>query len=211
MDSEKYSFKVGKFDCVVLKDAVNAYEDPASFLFSNAPQRELRQELKKYEIELDSWREWVSPYLCLLIKTDSRTVLIDSGVGSISPPAEGKLISELEAVGVIPDQIDFVLLTHAHGDHCSGNADSDSKAIFKNARYVMHKAEWDYWTSESTLAQPDNEWMVPVVNKQIKPLRDHFDLIEGDKEIELPGQMLHEYPAHIAKTTGYRIPNDARA
>ena len=41
MYSESYEFKVGKFDCVVLKDAVHAYENPARFLFYNAPQGRL--------------------------------------------------------------------------------------------------------------------------------------------------------------------------
>jgi glyoxylase-like metal-dependent hydrolase (beta-lactamase superfamily II) len=98
-------------------------------------------------------------------------VLVDSGIGFSFAPAEGKLMRLLEAIAVEPDDIDTILLTHAHGDHCGGNADSEGKVAFKQARYIMHKAEWDFWTSESVLAQPQHEWMMPVVYKNLKPLR----------------------------------------
>jgi glyoxylase-like metal-dependent hydrolase (beta-lactamase superfamily II) len=201
MHSESYEFKVGTFDCVLLKDAVHAYENPAKFLFNNAPKERLTQVLQEHEIEHERWSEWISPYICLLIKTGSHKVLVDTGVGSTSPPTEGKLMQVLEARGVAPDEIDTVLLTHAHGDHCGGNTDSAGKAAFKQARYIMHKAEWDYWNSESILAQPQHEWMVPVVKKSLRPLRDRFDLIEEDTEV-VPGVKIIEALGH---TPGHMV------
>jgi glyoxylase-like metal-dependent hydrolase (beta-lactamase superfamily II) len=197
---ESYVFKVGTFECFLLKDAVHTYENPETFLFKNAPKERLTQLLQEHEIELERWSEWISPYTCLLIKTGSHNVLVDSGSGSTFPPAEGKLIRLLKAIKVEPDEIDTVLLTHAHGDHSGGNTDSEGKAAFERARYIMHKEEWDFWTSESTLAQPQHEWMVPVVHRNLKPLRDRFELIEEDTEV-VPGvdiiEALGHTPGHM--------------
>ena len=201
MVAESYKFKVGTFECVLLKDAERAYENPETFLFYNAPKDQLTQQLKQHDIELERWSEWISPYTCLLIKTDSHNVLVDTGIGSTFPPAEGKLMRLLEAIAVEPDEIDTVLLTHAHGDHCGGITDSGSQAAFKRARTIMHKAEWDFWTSDSTLAQPHHEWMVPVVYKNLKPLRDRFDLIEKDTEV-VPGVEIIEALGH---TPGHMV------
>ena len=59
MHDKSYGFSVGKFECIVLKDAEHAYEDPASFLFNNAPKEELKQVLRENEIDTKRWKEWV--------------------------------------------------------------------------------------------------------------------------------------------------------
>ena len=141
MKTECYRFKVGTFECIAINDGDIAYENPAPLLFFNAPKDRLAQVLRGHDIELDRWNEWLTPYTCLLVKTESQYVLVDTGMGSAFPPAVGHLIQHLQALAVRPDEINIVLLTHAHGDHTGGNTDPEGRAVFSQARHIMWKAE----------------------------------------------------------------------
>ena len=207
MLDKNYVVEMGTFECIVLKDSDGVYDDPIPPLFGNAPQEQLAQILKKYGGEFEQESEWISPYICLLIKTGSRNVLVDTGIGFLDPPVEGDLLRRLEEETIAPDDIDFVLITHAHGDHCGGNIDAAGKAAFKNARYVMHEAEWDFWTTDSVLAQPQYDWMVPVVDECLKPLRDRFDLVNEDTMI-VPGVNFISAPGHTPGHTVVQISSE---
>jgi glyoxylase-like metal-dependent hydrolase (beta-lactamase superfamily II) len=60
---------------------------------------------------------------------------------------EFSLLSALANLGVSPDDIDIVILTHLHFDHCGGctsRVDNDKIVpTFPKARYFMQKGEWD--------------------------------------------------------------------
>ena len=194
MKSECYPFKVGRFECIAIKDSVNAYQNPASLLFSNAPKDRLAQVLRDHDIEHETWNEWLSPYTCLFVRTEAHKVMIDTGDG-------GNLFQSLRDCGVSPDEIDTVLLTHAHGDHVGGNTNPEGRAAFSQARYIMSKIEWDFWTSETTLGQPQHEWMAPVVQRNLLPLYDRFELIEQAMEV-VPGVRAIGAPGH---TPGHMV------
>ena len=70
------------------------------------------------------------------------------GVGPTSAPAfmwsgvAGSLPTELAEVGVDPLAVELVLISHIHDDHVGWNV-SDGAPTFPNARYVIHRADWD--------------------------------------------------------------------
>jgi len=69
-----------------------------------------------------------------LIRTRSgKSVLIDAGYGR-------ELFSGLQSVGVTPESIDAILITHLHGDHIGGLL-RDGKAAFPNAKLMMATLE----------------------------------------------------------------------
>ena len=56
-----------------------------------------------------------------MLRSDERTVLVDTGVGQLYGPGYGgKLLASLAAVGVTPDQLTDILLTQLHDDHMGG-------------------------------------------------------------------------------------------
>ena len=168
---------VGAFKCIVVNDGTLSYTTPARVHFPNAPSDQLAVALRKYDLELDLWEEWISPLPCLIIQTGMHRILVDTGLGKADfAPNAGKLHQNLQVEGIQPGYIDIVILSHAHGDHIGGNVDPMGKAAFPNARYVMRKEEWDIWTSEEILSQPRYEWMIPFVHGQLLLLFDRFEL-----------------------------------
>ena len=70
------------------------------------------------------------------------------------------------------------MTTHLHGDHVGWNF-TDGRPTFPNARYLVPKVDYEYWTSDEVLASS------PRVQTQVIPLLDLgvIDLIEGDHQI----------------------------
>jgi glyoxylase-like metal-dependent hydrolase (beta-lactamase superfamily II) len=85
-----------------------------------------------------------------LIRSDGRTVLVDTGLGpkpADAPDAGwGQLLHDFQAKGVRPDEIDMVVLTHLHRDHVGWNLraeDSRYVPTFPNARYWLSVKDWE--------------------------------------------------------------------
>jgi glyoxylase-like metal-dependent hydrolase (beta-lactamase superfamily II) len=80
-----------------------------------------------------------------LLRLGDRLALIDSGAGRLMPPDLGKLLDALGALGVAPDQIQHIFMTHVHRDHYGGLTDGEGKAAFPNAELVLHEKEAAFW------------------------------------------------------------------
>ena len=203
MSSERYSFDVGSFECIVINDGTFSYPRPSQNVFINffvnAPEDRLRRVLRDHNLVPEHWEEYVSPYICLVISKGHEHVLVDTGAGSMAPTT-GRLIPNLEAEGISPEDIDTVILTHGHPDHIGGNIDSEGRPAFPNAKYVMWKDEWDFWTSDpdlSGLKMDDHgkEILVKVAQNNLHPIRDQLELIEREVEIR-PGISAVSAPGH---------------
>ena len=83
-----------------------------------------------------------------LVKVDGKYILFDAGLGAFG----GQLQKRLAALGVNPDSIGLIYLTHFHVDHIAGlvtkdDAGNDAKA-FKNAAVYAGKVEYDAWMND---------------------------------------------------------------
>src|SRR3989304_7822770 len=92
---------------------------------------------------------------CLLVLSEGKTILVDNGLGDkledkmirqwgLESP-DGTLIETLAKQGVKPEDIDIMLETHLHSDHCSGNTtlrDGKLQATFPNAEYWVQRVEF---------------------------------------------------------------------
>ncbi len=78
-------------------------------------------------------------YGLFVVKKGSDAVVIDTGIG-------GKMLESLQKIGVKPEEVKTVLLTHSHGDHVGGLM-KEGRKVFPNAEIQLDAREWEFWKS----------------------------------------------------------------
>jgi glyoxylase-like metal-dependent hydrolase (beta-lactamase superfamily II) len=87
-----------------------------------------------------------------LVSIAGRRVLVDGGCAASFGPTLGKVLPNLAAMGVAPETIDTVLLTHGHPDHINGLLDGAGQALFPNAELVVSAKEIAFWQDDAVMA-----------------------------------------------------------
>jgi glyoxylase-like metal-dependent hydrolase (beta-lactamase superfamily II) len=192
--SISHRFQVGEFECIAVNDGTFSY--PVAWMFANVPEERCAAHLAQQNL---STTHVESPYTCLLLRTGTRNVLVDTGADGLAPTT-GNLLNNLQAIGVSAHQITDVVLTHAHPDHIGGAVDPSGKPAFAQACYWMSKIEWDFWTSPTALHDVAmdahmRDLLVGCAQRSLPPLAGQLELIEGEKEI-LPGLRAIAAPGH---------------
>ena len=154
------------------------------------------------EFTADTWRFRDH---CFLVRTPTRLTLIDTGAGPTDSAfgrwlgVGGTLPDELAALGVTPDDVDDVILTHIHSDHTGWSTMPSSSGWvprFSNARYHLHDADIA-WMRGSVDEEDVREFA-----EVIAPLESagQLDTSVEDREVS-PGLSLRHAPGH---TPGHR-------
>jgi glyoxylase-like metal-dependent hydrolase (beta-lactamase superfamily II) len=145
-----------------------------------------------------------------LINTGSRLVLIDTGAGELLGPSSGLLISNLDAAGYSPGQIDTILLTHIHADH-SGGLSVGGVRLFPNATVYVDGRDLEYFvTREDTPADPQ------ALRRTIQQSRATVGPYLDAKKIALvreggailPGIAPRSQPGHTPGHTAYLVQSE---
>jgi glyoxylase-like metal-dependent hydrolase (beta-lactamase superfamily II) len=147
-----------------------------------------------------------------LIRTAGKVILIDCGAGEIfGKDVCGRLPDKLRAVGVSPDQVTDICITHVHSDH-SGGLMMKGERVFKNARVHVAKADVDFFLDAGNSAKTGYEkHFFDEASKTIKPYLDagQIDAFIVDGEIA-PGLSAHILPGHTPGSTLYTFENDGQ-
>ncbi len=207
--SEVHYFNVGAFKCTLVRDFIFKYT--VEQFYKDVPKDQLESELGAEQLNLPI----PSPFVSLLIEKDKDAVLVDTGLGVQSEPLmlgdhplklNGSSLKNLEAAGKKAEDITHVVFSHAHPDHAAGNY-SDGELVYKNARFVMHQLEWDYWINkygkDGNSISPMFEY---TIDKQIKPLGnldllltkgESHELVSGMHLLLAPGHTPGQYCIHL--------------
>jgi len=208
MDAGSFRFDVGEFRCVSTSDGALNY--PPENLFANVPPERVEEALRQRNLPT---AQVTTPYTCLYIDTGEHSVLVDTGAGDLgahaadvfpgldhSTSVTGLLPENLRAAGIELQEIDTVIITHAHPDHVGGTLNETGELVFSNAHYFISKEEWDFWTSDAATTKAPAV-MVNTARQNLEPLKDRLTFIEDSSEI-VPGvraiATFGHTPGHIA-------------
>ncbi len=136
------------------------------------------------------------PIGCFLVRTGSHVVLVDTGMGPAMRDdgprmlVGGQLMAGLRAVGVGPADIDAVLLTHLHTDHCGWLFDLAGRPVFPRAELWFGAADWRHFVLDPTSRMLDH---IRHGMQTTDPARIH--LVSGDTTV-VPGVDVTMTPGH---------------
>ena len=155
----------------------------------------------------------------LLIRTGKQTVLVETGMGNklsdrmkkfYGQPA--KLLENLSVAGIAPEDVDIVINSHLHFDHCGWNTvrDKNGKVVptFPRAKYYAPEGEWQY------ARKPSERDAISYIPENYDPLVEsgQMTLLKGGEEI-VPGISVKTFRGHTASMQGIivRAPSGAKA
>jgi glyoxylase-like metal-dependent hydrolase (beta-lactamase superfamily II) len=138
-----YRIQVGDYEVTALSDGtlpIKLHE-----LLTNITPTEIDR-LSKRQFQTATEEASVNAYL---IRTAGKLVLVDAGTAELYGPKLGHLSESLKRIGIAPEQIDAVLVTHIHTDH-TGGLMQDNRMVFPNATVYISKPEVDFWLKEES-------------------------------------------------------------
>jgi glyoxylase-like metal-dependent hydrolase (beta-lactamase superfamily II) len=136
----------------------------------------------------------------VLVRNGDHTILIETGAGNKLPKkmAEiygqpAKLLENLHSAGVAPEDIDIVINSHLHFDHCGWNSVRKGDTItptFPKAKYFVQEGEWKH-------AHQNQRDGVSYLSENYDPLVEsgQMRLLSGDQEIA-PGVSVEVFAGH---------------
>ncbi len=192
-----YRMRIGRVDVIALTDGTIGVDFLP--LLTNTKPGEVETLLAREYIKPNSVEASMNAYL---IQLDNRLILVDTGAGELLGPKLDKLPDSLRSVGVQPEQITDILLTHIHPDH-SGGLTVGGRRIFPNATVHINKLELDYWTNKSlgekapeptkTFFQQADQTITPYIKSgKVKTFDGEVQLFPGLRTVagygHTPGQ-----------------------
>ena len=193
------SLRVGEVEIVALSDMQLAFPTPLTDLFPGTDDKDWEPYRERYPDTFDGDHVLIE-IGCYLVRSDGRTILIDTGYGE--GPIEsiggrrGELMDDLTAKGISPDEVDTVFISHLHSDHVGWNVvERDSKLVpaFPNARYVAHQADLDHFRRPEV----QNSLPFPFMDRCVESIvgMGLFDALTEDTDLTPEVRAVHT-PGH---------------
>lgn len=155
---------------------------------------------------------------CLLIRTGKQTIVVETGVGEklasklqdiYGIEHSTNLLASLKQRGVGPEEVDIVVNTHLHFDHCGGNTrwEGEGKAVptFPRARYYVQRGEFQH------ARQPSDRDRASYMPENFEPMASSGQWVWVDTDTQLaPGVELLRVPGHTRDMQCVRLTSAGR-
>ena len=167
------------------------------------------------KVDVDDKNRVLTGLNSLLVRTGDRNILIETGIGNklsermirfYGQPAE--LLDNMSAGGISPDDIDIVINTHLHFDHCGWNTIRTNDRIvptFPKAKYYVQEGEWQHACRQFERDR------ISYITDNYDPLINtgQMELLRGDREI-IPGISVRVFRGHTAHMQAVIIAGSGR-
>ncbi|MBB6306656.1 MBL fold metallo-hydrolase [Xanthobacter tagetidis] len=196
-----YRYKVGDVEITAIADGMRTFPLPPTFV-RNQPPETVKAALKAAFLDE---AQLSIPFNVLLLNIGGRRVLIDTGNGG-EPGAVGQLRGTLGTLGVQPEMIDQIVISHFHGDHINGLVLADGTPAFPKAQVMVPEAEWAFWMDEGQMSRAPDA-MKPSfqnVRRVFKPFEGKLERYAWDKEVA-PGLKAVGTPGHTPGHTSFAL------
>lgn len=187
---------LGDFELTIVSDGTYFLDGGAFFGVVPKP-------MWSRKVQADEQNRVVVGLNSLLVRTGRQNVLIETGIGNKMPERlikvfgqPAKLLDNLSAAGVAPEDIDVVINTHLHFDHCGWNTvrkGDQMVATFPKAKYYVQEAEWQHGRRQH------ERDAISYMSDNYDPLirNGQMQLIYGEQEV-VPGVSVKIFPGHTA-------------
>lgn len=184
-----YKFKIGSgasaVECYSIGDA-QARIPSYPLWGENASEAEVGSLLDSYYIPKPPEPIHVH-FNVLMFKVGSEVWLVDTGNGPRTPDAggDGMLLGTLASMGISPEDVGGIIITHMHGDHIDGLLTRDGAIAFPKAKFFLNKTERDFWKDNPDLSKSnlDAGWKQGMITNAQKVL----GLLEKTNRLEIVG------------------------
>lgn len=176
---------------------------PGDFIFGPMPQAELAPIIDRYGLSAET----LTPECNLtLLRDDARVILFDVGSGPDFQPSAGKLMAAFDSLGLAPEEVTHVVMTHGHPDHIWGLLDDFDEPLFAEASYYIGREELDYWLDDDTVDTIGTARQAFAVGakRRLEVIADQV-ITFGDGEELLPGIMAHASFGHTPGHMSFEI------
>jgi glyoxylase-like metal-dependent hydrolase (beta-lactamase superfamily II) len=186
-----YRFKLGTMEITVVSDGTLAF--PAETLWGDRAEdargllTSTFQTSRPVGLQINT----------ILVNTGEKLVLIDAGCGVDKfQKTTGGLVGNLAAAGYSPDDIDMILLTHAHFDHLWGISDHENASlVFPSAEFVASETEVAFWSAPDLVGKLSPAQKPLVTQANLKLASPRLRLIKAGAEVA-PGVTTFDTAGH---------------
>jgi glyoxylase-like metal-dependent hydrolase (beta-lactamase superfamily II) len=194
-----YRYKVGDFEVTALNEGVVRNATPANMAV-NKTLPDVQKALGDAFLPTD---HVINQFNIIVVNTGKNLVLIDGGFGDNGPPTVGSLVTNMQAAGIDPKNIDTVLVSHFHGDHISGIRAKAGAANFPNAEIMVPAPEWQFWNDASNQSKVIDNFkpgfgnvkrVFDPIAKDVKQYEFGKELVPGITSVDARGHS----PGHTA-------------
>lgn len=192
--------KIGRFEVTALTDG---YTDmPFDYFTGTSPEVIAQASASRFNAD-GGIRLSFNQYL---VRDGDQLVLIDTGPASIFNTT-GALPSALDSVGVKPEDIDAIIVTHLHMDHISGLV-AGGRKVFPNAEVYADVRDVNYWTDPAKRASaPDYLKSSFDASAELVRLYPKLNRTDGEREIAR-GISIVDLTGHTPGHIGVRIADE---